>query len=188
MDHRAIVDSFFVCWAVQDIELTAMHFHDDMVYELHSATRELPYTGVTRGKAAVRDVLFTILKDFDYLKYDARINSIEGDIVRAQVAFQYQHRQSGEILDGTRRLVFQIKDGLIIRMDRYHDDQRVDAFLRLTQHHMTTRRAVNVLALPTVVSRQCFSIGSVEQPVADDHDGVSRVRARELPQSPREVS
>jgi ketosteroid isomerase-like protein len=177
-----------VAWAVQDVEMTAMHFHDDMVYKLHSVTRELPYTGVTRGRAAVRDVLFTIIKDFDYLKYDSRINSVEGDIVRAQVSFQYQHRQSGEILDGTRRLVFRLKDGFIVRMDRYHDDQRVDAFLRLTQHHMMTKRVVNPLALPTAIRRESCTIGPAEPPVAYDHDSVNRPLRREPPQSRREVS
>lgn len=135
MDNETVVRSFFASWEAQDVELTAMHFDDDIIYELHSVTRELPYTGVTRGKAAARDVLFTILKDFDYLKYESHINSVEGDIVRAHVAFKYQHRQSGEVLDGTRRLVFQIKDSLIVRMDRYHDARLVDAFMRLTRQH-----------------------------------------------------
>jgi ketosteroid isomerase-like protein len=148
MDNEAVVRSFFACWEAQDVELTAMHFHDDIVYELHSVTRELPYTGVTRGKEPVRDVLFTILKDFDYLKYKSHINSVEGDVVRAQVAFLYRHRQSGEVLDGTRRLVFQIKDDLIIRMDRYHDDRLVDAFMRLTRQREAARQAPYMPALP----------------------------------------
>jgi ketosteroid isomerase-like protein len=154
MDNRAIVNSFFASWSAQDVELAAMHFHDDMVYELHSATRELPYTGITRGRAACRDLLFTIIQDFDYLKYESLINCVWGDFVRAQVAFLYQHRQSGEILDGTRRLVFRLKDGLIIRMDRYHDDRRVGAFMRWTQHYVTTRQIVDPLAPPMAFSRE----------------------------------
>lgn len=143
MDNEGVVRSFFGSWEAQDVELTAMHFHDDIIYELHSVTRELPYTGVTRGKAAARDVLFTILKDFDYLKYESHINSVEGDIVRAHVAFRYVHRQSGEVLDGTRRLVFRIKDGLIIRLDRYHDDRLVDAFMRLTRQREAAIERLN---------------------------------------------
>jgi ketosteroid isomerase-like protein len=154
MDNKAMVKSFFVSWSAQDVELAAMHFHDDMVYELHSVTRELPYTGVTRGKAAVRDLLFTILKDFDYLKYEAHINSVEGDIVRAQVAFIYRHRQSGEVLEGTRRLVFRLKDGLIIRMDRYHDDQLVDAFMRLTRQRAAVSKMPNPMELPEAIRRE----------------------------------
>lgn len=135
MDSREVVESFFMSWEAQDVELAAAHYHDDIVYELHSATTELPYTGVTRGKAATREVLFSIIKDFDYLKYEATINSVEGDIVRTRVAFQYRHRQSGQVLEGTRRLVFQVKDGLIVRMDRFHDDRLVDAFMKLTRQY-----------------------------------------------------
>lgn len=188
MDNRGTVELFFASWSAQDVELAAEHFHDDIVYELHSVTRELPYTGVTRGKAAVRDVQFMILKDFDYLKYDAHINSVDGDLVRAQVSFIYRHRASGEVLDGTRRLVFRLKDGYIIRMDRYHDDQRVGAFMRLTQHHMTTKKLANPLVLPTAVSREPCSIGTGEPPMAYDCDAVDVLRSREPPQARREVS
>ena len=45
--------------------------------------------------------------------------------------------------------MFQIKDGRIIRMERYHDDQRVDAFIRLTQE----RAATNQVAIPPVLQR-----------------------------------
>jgi ketosteroid isomerase-like protein len=153
MDNEAIVRSFFLCWGAQDIELASMHFHEDMVYELHSVTRELPYAGVTRGRAACRDVMFTIIQDFDYLKYEAHIVSVEDDVVRAQVSFRYQHRRSREILDGTRRLVFRIKDGFIIRMDRYQDGQLVDAFMRLTRLHDATSAMPVPIELPEAIRR-----------------------------------
>lgn len=188
MDNVEIVESFFVCWSVQDVELAAMHYHPDIEYELHSTMRELPYVGVTRGRSAVRDLLFTVIKDFDYLKYESQINSAEGDIVRARVSFQYRHRESGEILEGTRRLVFQIKDGLIVRMDRYHDDQLVDAFIRLTQHHMTSAQAVGSLASRKAASGECCRVGLVQPAVTPDHDWVSSPSDCEPPQFPREVS
>ena len=56
MNNIEIVQSFFACWSVQDVELAAMHYHPDIEYELHSTMRELPYVGVTRGRAAVRDL------------------------------------------------------------------------------------------------------------------------------------
>jgi ketosteroid isomerase-like protein len=154
MDSRAIVESFFTSWAAQDVELAAMHFHEDMVYELHSATRELPYSGVTRGKAACRDLLFTIIKDFDYLKYEPHIIGVEDDVVRAQVSFIYRHRQSGEVLEGTRRLVFRLRDGLIVRMDRYHDAKLVDAFIRMTQQRTTTDPSAIPPELPVAAPRE----------------------------------
>ena len=144
MDSREVVESFFMSWEAQDVELAVSHYHDDIVYELHSETTELPYTGITRGKAATRDVLYSIIKDFDYLKYQATIHSVEDDIVRTQVAFQYQHRRSGQILEGTRRLVFQVKDGLIVRMDRFHDERLVDGFMRLTRQYDAAHAATRL--------------------------------------------
>lgn len=188
MNNIEIVQSFFACWSVQDVELASMHYHPDMEYELHSGMSEFPYVGVTRGKAAVRDLLFTIIKDFDYLKYESQINGAEGDIVRARVSFKYQHRQSGEILEGTRRLVFRLKDGLIIRMDRYHDDQLVDAFIRLTQHHVTSAQAEKPPAPRKVARHQRCQIGLVQPPVTRDHDRPGSPRDCGPAQLPREVS
>jgi ketosteroid isomerase-like protein len=148
MDNQAIVRSFFTSWGVQDAELAAMHFHDDIVYELHIAREALPFGGVTRGKAACRVVLFAILKDFDYLKYEPSIVGAEGDIVRAQVSFKYLHRPSGESLEGTRRLVFRLRDGLIIRIDGYHDTEMVEAFVRLARHREATNQNAPPLVLP----------------------------------------
>ena len=181
MDNAAIVRSFFLCWGAQDIELAAMHFHEDMVYELHSVTAELPYCGVTSGRAACRDLLFTIIRDFDYLKYEAHINSVEDDVVRAQVSFSYRHRQSGEVLDGTRRLVFRIKDGLIIRMDRYHDDERVDAFIRLTRQSVATDQVVGPPVLRTTIGSERDGLESVHPTSTLDHGSPAWQWGREPP-------
>lgn len=148
MDNRAVVASFFASWGVQDVELTAEHFHESIVYELHVAGDILPVGGITRGKTACRDALFTILRDFDYLKYEPTINSVIGNTVRAQVAFKYRHRPTGEILEGTRRLVFKLRDGLILRIDGYHDVRLVEAFIRLARHRMAANEIERPPQLP----------------------------------------
>ena len=148
MTSRSIVTSFFASWAAQDVELTAEHFHEDMVYELHVPKPLLPVSGVTRGKAACRDALFSILQDFDYLKYEPTINSVNGDVVRARVAFKYRHRPTGEMLEGTRRLVFKVEDGLIVRIDGYHDARLVEVFFRLMKHREATNQLMTPPAFP----------------------------------------
>lgn len=113
----------------------------------------MPFGGEKRGKEACRDLLFSILADFDYLKYEPSILGVRGDTVRTQVRFTYQHRATGETLDGTRRLVFQIRDGLIVRVDGYHDARLVDAFMRLTQHRLETKQLVRSPVLSVTVQQ-----------------------------------
>ena len=148
MTSRSVVASFFASWRVQDVELAVEHFHEDIVYELHVHTPEQPFSRMRRGKEACREGLFSILKDFDYLKYEPTINSINGNVVRAGVVFKYRHRATGEILEGTRRLVFELKDGLIIRIDGFHDARLVAAFMRLTEHRLATNQIVTPPVLP----------------------------------------
>ena len=131
MDNRAVVGSFLACWSVQDVEMTVAHVHDDFVYALYISETALPYGGETRGKDNVRAVLYAILAEFDYLRYDPEIISVEGDVVRVAVAFVYHHRRTGEDLSGTKRMVLQLADGLITRIDEYHDAAKVEAFMRL---------------------------------------------------------
>ena len=148
MVNRAIISSFFATWRVQDVEWTLEHMHADIVYEIHADAAQLPFVKVMRGKEACRDALFAVLKDFDYLKYEPTINGVRGNTVRASVAFRYRHRPTGEVLEGSRRLVFKLKDGLIARIDGYHDAKLAEAFMRLMKHRVDTNQIVSGPALP----------------------------------------
>lgn len=154
MDNRAVVESFLACWSVQDVEMTIEHVHDDFVYALYISETALPCGGETRGKDNVRAVLYTMLAEFDYLRYEPEIVAVEGDIVRASIAFVYHHRRTGEDLSGTKRMVLQLKGGLIARIDEYHDAARVEAFMRLAAQRTEADEVTAPPELPKV-RRRC---------------------------------
>ncbi len=133
MDSRSVVESFFASWRVQDAELTVTHFHDDALYTIHNGAAALPFSGVFRGREGYRELAYAVLAEFDYLKYDPTILGVDGDVVRARVDYTYHHRATGNRIAGTRRLRFEIKDGLIYRLDGFDDAPRFEAFMRLTQ-------------------------------------------------------
>ena len=110
---RAIVNSFFVSWAVQDVELAAMHFHRR--HSLRASLRD-ERVAVHRGDARQGGGARPPVHDHQGLRlpevriaHQQRRRAISS---ARRSPFQYRHRQSGEILDGTRRLVFRLKDGL----------------------------------------------------------------------------
>lgn len=156
MNNRAVVASFFASWGAQDVELTLAHVHDNILYKVHVGQGALPFGGEARGKEACRDLLFSILADFDYLKYEPAIISVKGNVVRAQVRFVYRHRLTGETLEGTRRLVFQIANGLVTRIDGYHDARLVEAFIRLTRHRLETKQLPRPPLVPKRPEKQRF--------------------------------
>lgn len=148
MDSRSVVTSFFTCWAVQDVEWAIAHYAEDAVYELHVDPSAALVDRVYRGRDACRVALYALLKDFDYLKYEPVINSVKGDTVRARVAFQYCHRATGEILEGSRRLVFQVRNDFIVRVDGYYDAELFSAFVRLRKQRELRNELLRPPELP----------------------------------------
>jgi len=148
MTSRTVVEIFFERWSVQDVEMSTALLHKNVCYKLHVSSNLVPFGGEWRGIEACRNALFSILEEFDYLRYEPTILSARGSVVRAQVRFKYQHRRTGGIIEGTRRLVFNVKDGLIVRINGYHDAQLVEAFMRLTEHRLATNQIAKPPQLP----------------------------------------
>ncbi len=148
MSSREVVEDFFAYWGAQDVELASALFHEGIIYRLHVASTDLPFGGMWRGREACRDAMFSMLQEFDYLRYEPTIVSVRGGLVRAHVRFAYQHRRTGGILEGTRRLVFRVKGSRIVRIDGYHDARLVEAFMRLTKSRLASDQLVSSPALP----------------------------------------
>jgi ketosteroid isomerase-like protein len=148
MNSREVVEAFFAYWGVQDVEMTCALFDDNIVYKLYVTRSVLPFGGEWRGLSACRNNLFSILEEFDYLSYEPTLVSVRGRVVRAHVRFKYQHRRTGGILEGTRRLVFHVRNGRIMQMHGFHDAQLVDAFMQLTQYRMAASQFARAPELP----------------------------------------
>jgi len=113
--------------------MAVAHGHPEFVYTIHNGRDASPLAGVYRGLDACRDLGYAMLAEFDYLNYEPTIVGVEDNIVRAQVNFRYRHRATGNIIEGSRRLVFEIKDDLIYRLDSYEDTLRLEAFMRMSR-------------------------------------------------------
>lgn len=133
VDHQDLIETTLQYWSAQDVERTLELVSDNVVYQLYISQTALPYGGETRGKDDFRDVLFDILAQFDYLSYEPVILGICGDVARVQTRCVLHHRASGHELDMSKRSVFRIKHGLIVRIDEYLDAALVESFMRLAQ-------------------------------------------------------
>ena len=160
MDHQAIVASWLACWSAQDVEMTLLHLHENVVYKVHSTREVLPFGGEQCGQEALRDLMFSILADFDVLLYAPNFITPVADGVRTNVKFNYRHRATGEVLEGTRRLLIQIRNGLIVRIDGFYDDRMIEAFMRLTKHRIATNEVVRAPELPRGRAREGSGAGA----------------------------
>ena len=126
-----VVHKFNSAWIVGDVEAAIQLVAEDCVYALHISEELLPFGGETRGRANIKSALQMMRHQFDYLQYRPGHPTVDGSKVQNQVEFMYRHRKSGEVLTGTFRIVLQVKDGLLVRGDEYHDRAMVETFMRL---------------------------------------------------------
>jgi ketosteroid isomerase-like protein len=118
-------------WQAQDVEQTVSMYSEDIVYRSFSFHKSRPSVQLLRGHDEIRDMLFHVLAEFDYLRYDPVILDVTGQMARVQVQFDLRHRQSGERLTGSKRQFYAIGDGKVQRINQFHDEAMVAAFFRM---------------------------------------------------------
>lgn len=130
-DPEDVIRRFLAVWAAGDIDACVGFLAEDAVYALYISREAVPFGGETVGRRDIEHALRQIRRQWDYLVFRPRNFVTDGDSVRLRVEHMYRHRSSGEVLSGYFRLVFTLRDGLIVRGDEYHDRAMVEAFVRL---------------------------------------------------------
>ena len=140
---RAVVEATLSYWSAQDVEQTVALFADDIVYQLYICQSAHPFGGERIGRDAVRDMLYDLLADFDYLSYRPVILAVRDGVARVQTHYHLRHRATGEHLTGSKRFVCVLQGGLVTRIHEYHDAPLVEAFMRLTDWRLAQRSGVS---------------------------------------------
>lgn len=128
---KEVVQEFVKVWAAGDLAATMRLVAEDVRYTLHLSNELLFLGGETVGRDNIERALRRIRSEFEFLLVRPRAIVARGDVVRLALEFMYRHVASGEVLSGRCRLIMQIRDGLIVNAEEYHDRPMVEAFLRL---------------------------------------------------------
>ncbi len=144
MDSRSVVASFFAYWRVQDLEMALGHLHSEIVYTLHNGSDAAPFSGSYRGIDSCRALGYQVLAEFDYLNYEPNIVRARSSLVSAHVGFRLRHRATGHVIEGSQRSIFQVRDGLIARVDIYEDAARIEAYMKLAAQRMAGDRSAGL--------------------------------------------
>jgi ketosteroid isomerase-like protein len=128
-----LISAALADYATQEMQRFPTYLHNDIVYVLYLDQTLLPFAGEVVGKSTFLERLQEMRADFEYLLWDpSPPRPLDRETVQAAVTFRYRHRKTGEILDGTYRLIFKVGNDLLIhRIEEYHDVERVHAFMRL---------------------------------------------------------
>ena len=130
-DPETIVDAAYAAWRLQDEEAWLAYCAESVVYTLHVPTDLFPFGGSSVGKEAARRRLCMIWDLWEFLEMAPGQLTVDGCVVRALVTFRCRHRSTGRLLEGRKRNVWRVENGLVTRYETFHDLERVRAFMRL---------------------------------------------------------
>jgi len=148
MDARDIVAEVLRRWAAQDVESAFGFVADDVVYVLNIDEDLAPFAGVTHGREAMMAAFYSMIEQYDYLKWEQVILGAEGDVVRVQTQFRFHHRRTGTDLEGSMRTVITMQDGMMVRCEEFLDRGMVESFMRLAKHREDTNQIVQPPEIP----------------------------------------
>lgn len=128
---RDVVSRTLSAWANRDLDATLAGMSEDVEHVINVDGSLAPYAESTRGKAALRPKLQVLLDTFEFNAFVVDSLTVQDVTARASVMIMYVHKVTRDRLDVRFRFVFTVADGLITRMEEYHDKTLVEAFMRL---------------------------------------------------------
>ncbi len=151
-----IVQRYWDAWSVRDKTAALACLAGNVELTVHIPQDTLPFGGLTVGRAAVSDRMQTSIEQFERLYYITTIITADAKRVRGRISFSVRHRMTGETIDGFARQIFEVKNGLITRIQEYHDTERLKAFMRLVSSTAADQQSAYMLSMqpPTALGHR----------------------------------
>jgi ketosteroid isomerase-like protein len=126
---RALLNASHAAWCRADVEGVLAQYVEDLTYWCNTGGADgLPLT--IKGRDQLREFLQSItavaesMSVTDYFRF-------EDGVARASVECYIRHKRTGHVLAGSYRQVVTYRDGLIERVEEYHDAAKMAAFWRM---------------------------------------------------------
>jgi ketosteroid isomerase-like protein len=126
-DTETVVRAVYDAWRLKDLDRVAALCADNFCHDIHIAPSVHPLGGPAQGKAAI-DRLKRITEQFDFVSYEIAGLIVSGGRAAAQAHLRYIHKPTGESLETTLGHFWTVRNGLVERLDEYHDMGTVQAF------------------------------------------------------------
>jgi ketosteroid isomerase-like protein len=126
---RALVERSHFCWCRRDLDGLLEQYTDDMEFWCNAGALDggpVELRGKAIFRASLEGVLVTTV-------CRSHIQSFRYDDGKAFTSafYRLQHRETRFVLAGSYRQIFSFRDGLIARLEEFHDGGRLTAFWRL---------------------------------------------------------
>lgn len=143
-DASFLVHQTLVAWAKRDLEGTLRHMAPDIDYFVNVDGEVAPYATSSKGQEALRQRLQLMLDTFHFDAFvsgEIRDLPDQPGVFRVPITYYYREKTTDYRLDGRFRLVFEVRDGVIVRVEELHDSRYQEAFARLIRMLKDRREA-----------------------------------------------
>lgn len=131
-DERRAFHQAHLLWGDGDFDGFMALIADDIVYTVN--VDGVPYAASAVGKDEVRQRMRLLLDTFVVNAFVVEYLVHEPAYSRSSVLGYYKHKKTGERLDIKLRFHGWVKDGLLVRLEEYHDAVYIEAFERFVKH------------------------------------------------------
>lgn len=132
-EQREVVRTAFKKWGESDLEGFLSLLANDVVYTVN-VSAEIPYSGNTVGVEEMRARLAILLDTFVINAFVIDTLIDDGEALRPIALAYFKHKKTGERLDIKIRFRIDVEDGLITRIDEFHDAAYVEAFEKFVKY------------------------------------------------------
>jgi ketosteroid isomerase-like protein len=146
-EERSAFHRAHLAWADGNFEHFMSLLDDDIVYAVNVDGHQVPYASSAVGKDEVAGRLRLLLDTFLVQAFVVESLVHEDECSRSMVLGYYKHKKTGERLDIKVRFVGWVRDGLIVRLEEYHDAAYIHAFERFVAHLQAA--AADLAAVPS---------------------------------------
>ncbi len=130
-----VVRGYYDAMLRGDVDDAMSFVSDDVQWTMYVDRQVIPFAGESAGRAALRERFEQMLSAWELLRYEFTTLELLGQSARAVIAVAFRFRATGDVIDGSMRLVFRIIGRQIVFADEFHDAERIRAFMALVEAH-----------------------------------------------------
>lgn len=131
-----------IAWGAADFDGFMSLIDEDIIYLVNVDGLAVPYASSAVGKEDVRQRFQLLLDTFVVEAFIVESLVHEAEYSRSVVLGRYQHKKTGERLEIKIRFLGWVRDGLITRIEEYHDAAYIEAFARFVAHLQAAAEAM----------------------------------------------
>lgn len=127
----SVIARIYAAWQRDDVEGVLLCCDHDIFYEICREEGVEGPGGEMFGKPEISRYLTAHIEVWDTIYVKHGPLDICGDEVRETTRFCVRHRDTNQIMEGTKRHEWRMRNGLVVYCREYQDTRKINAFLQM---------------------------------------------------------